>query len=358
MKTQKFKRFVSFLLIAGFAGYAFAAEESKSLHNEWKVDQSSVLVLINKYGKVDVQNWDQKLVSIDVAITVEHPDKEKAAKLLEYLTVEFSTSGNELKAITQIDERFSKLGGSSWGNDKEFSINYTVKMPKTLDTRLSNKYGDTYIDELTGYAEIDVKYGNLQANKIIRGDEKPLSTLILGYGKATIGEVNWFKVEMKYSKLEIDKSRALVMLTKYSKFYTDEASSIVSESKYDTYEVGRTDNFVVEGGYSKYNFDYVGKKLILETRYSGTAVKNMPADFEEIKINNSYGGIKLGIDGNASYYLKGEAKYAKISFPEGGKMNRIVSSTESSYDGNVGSDPNPSAKVTIYTKYGGVQLNY
>ena len=358
MKTLKFKFFVSFLLITVLTGYVFAAEVSKSLHQDWKTDPNSVLVLMNKYGKVDIQNWDQQRVTIDVTITVEHPDRERAEKLLEYLSVEFSTSGNELKAITQIDERFSKLGGSSWGNDKEFSIDYTVQMPKTLDTRLSNKYGDTFIDELTGYAEIDVKYGNLQANRIFRGDEKPLSTLILGYGKATIGEVNWFKVEMKYSKLEIEKSKALVMLTKYSKFYTDVASSIVAESKYDTYEVGRTDNFVVEGGYANYKFDYIGKKLMLETKYSGTTVKEIPASFEEIKIHNSYGGIKLGISDNASYYLKGESKYAKISFPEGGKMNRIVGSTESSYDGVVGSNPDPSAKVSIYTKYGGVNLEY
>jgi hypothetical protein len=358
MKTQKFKLIVSFLLITGLTGFAFAAEVSKSLHNDWKVDQNSVFVLMNKYGKVDIQNWDQQQLSVDVTITVEHPDKEKAAKLLEYLTVEFSTNENELSAITQIDQRFSKLGGSSWGNNKEFSIDFTVKMPKTLDARISNKYGDTFIDELTGYAEINVKYGNLQANKILRGDEKPLSTLVLGYGKATIDEVNWFKVEMKYSKLEIEKSKALVMLTKYSKFYTNEASSIVAESKYDTYDVGKADNFVVEGGYSKYNFDYIGKKLVLETKYSGTTVQKIPATFEEIKINNSYGGIKLGIDDGASYYLKGEAKYAKISFPEGGKMNRIVSSTESSYDGYVGSNPDPAAKVSIYTKYGGVQLDY
>ena len=356
MKTTKSKLLIALLLIFSSAAYVYATEITKSLHKEFDVNQNSVLVLKNKYGKIDVQNWDKNLVVIDVKIRVEHPNKETAQKLLDYLNVEFSESGKEIKAVTVINERFSK--GNKWGNNKEFSIDYTVKMPKSLDIKLSNKYGDTFIDELTGHAAIEIKYGNLQANKILRDDTKPLSFVILGYSKGIIEQVNWLKVIMKYSKLEIETSRAMVVESKYSKLYVDEASSIVAESKYDTYRIGKTDNFVITGSYSDYKLDYVGKKLYLETKYTGTTVEKMPTTFEKIDIQNGYGGVKLGIASGASYYLKGEARYANISFPSGGKMNRIQGNTSSSYEGTVGSDSDPKAKVTIKTSYGSVKLDY
>jgi len=358
MKTTKSKFVLSLLLIAAVSLTAMASEVSKKLNHEFKIDDNSSLTIQNKYGKVDVQNWNEKKVVIDVVIMIEHPDKEKAEKLLEYLDVNFSTDGNESKAITKINEKFNKLKGNNWGNGKKFSINYTVKMPKDLDLNLSNKYGDVYIDELTGHSDINVKYGNLQANKILRNDTKPLSTLTLGYGKGSVTEVGWMKIEIKYSKLKIEKSRALILLSKYSKLYIDEASSIVSESKYDAYEIGKTDNFVIEGAYSGYKIGYLGKKLSLTTKYTGTTVEKIPASFELIKISNSYGGIKLGIASDASYNLKGEARYAKISFPPSNNMSRIEKSNSATYDGIVGSSSNPKATVTITTSYGGVKLDY
>jgi len=358
MKTLKSKFLLSLLLIAVISFAANASEVSKKLSHEFKINENSSLVLQNKYGKIDVQNWDEKKVAIDVEIVIEHPDKEKAEKLLEYLDVDFSTTGNESKAITKIDERFNKLKGNNWGNGKKFHINYTVKMPKDLDLNLSNKYGDVYIDELTGYSKINVKYGNLQANKILRNDTKPLSSIILGYGKGNVSEVGWMKIEIKYSKLKIEKSRALVIQSKYSKLYIDEASSIVSESKYDSYEIETIDNFVIEGAYAGYKIGYLGKKLSLDTKYTGTTVDKIPASFELIKISNSYGGIKLGIASDASYHLKGEARYAKISFPSSNNMNRIEKSSSATYDGIVGSSSNPKARVVITTSYGGVKLTY
>ncbi len=358
MKTMKSKFLLSLLLIAVVSLSAYASEVSKKLNHEFQIDENSTLVLQNKYGKIDVQNWNENKVVIDVEIVIEHPDKEKAKKLLEYLDVDFSISGSTCKAITIIDDKFNRLKGNNWGNGKKFSINYTVKMPKDLDLDLSNKYGDVYIDELTGYSKINVKYGNLQANKILRNRTKPLSSIILGYGKGNITEVGWMKIEIKYSKLKIEKSRALVVQSKYSKLYIDEASSIVSESKYDAYEIGKTDNFVVKGAYSGYKIGYLGKKLSLTTKYTGTTVDKIPASFELIKISNSYGGIKLGIASDASYHLTGEARYAKISFPSSNNMNRIEKSNSATYDGIVGSSSNPKAKVVITTSYGGVKLNF
>lgn len=161
MRTIKFKiLFISLILLS--SNFILSAKElTKNLHKEFDVNENTVLVLQNKYGKIDIRNGQEQKVIIDVEIIVEHPSQETAQKILGYLDVEFSSSGNEIKAITYINDRINKIRGSNWGNNKKFRINYTVTMPKDLDIKLSNKYGDTFIDELTGYTEIDIKYGNL-----------------------------------------------------------------------------------------------------------------------------------------------------------------------------------------------------
>lgn len=359
MKKVKFNVSLVLLLVLANAAFGFPEKLNKKLHHDFDVKKGSELVIRNKFGKVDVQNWDQQKVSIDVVITVDYANREKAEKLLSYIDVEFSTDGNKLQAITQIDDRFNRIRNNGWRSDgKEFSIDYTVKMPSDLTLDLLNKYGDIFINKLSGQTRIEVKYGNLKINKLTRGNTDPMATVVLGYSNGTIEEANWLKVKMKYSKLEFTRAKALLVNSAYSKLYIDKVSSIVADSKYDTYRVGTAQNFVVEGAYSNYKFEFIGNKLILDTRYTGTTVQKVDANFAKISIDNEYGGIKLGIDRSASYLLKAHAKYASISYPEKAKVSRIIENTSTSVDGVIGSNPAPKAEVRIETRYGSVNLIY
>jgi hypothetical protein len=363
MKPLKFRKaaFILALIIsANISIYAGQDEYSKDIQKEYDVNAQTVLEIENKYGDVDITNWEKNKVVFDIKITVDHRKEEKARELLEYINIEFNQSGNTISAITDIDDKFNKSG---WifdlgGDTKEFSINYKVKMPKNLELELKNKYGDVFIDEIHGRADIAVKYGNLNANKIIRDNTKPLSKVFLGYSDgSTIEETQWLKLELKYSKLEIEKSKALIGVTKYSKLYIDEASSIVCESKYDQYKVGELSNFVGEAKYTDFRFKKVNKKLDLVTKYGDVEVNSVPKGFEKIDIENKYGHIEIEIDEDASYKLEGEAEYADIDYPSGYKISRIEESTDLSVSGIIGNDQNTKSEVIIDTQYGGVELD-
>ena len=103
----------------------------------------------------------------------------------------------------------------------------------------SNKYGNTDIDELHGLVNLDIKYGNLTAGKLTRGNIKPLNSLNLAYGKGTIDEAGWLDLTYKIRRAasEIEKSQALLLDSKYSKLSLGETSSVVGESKYDNIRI-------------------------------------------------------------------------------------------------------------------------
>ncbi len=364
MKTKKFKLKASIILFlfifANLASFAAKDEYSKELHKDYNVNEQSVLVVSNKYGDVDITNWKENKVSIDVKITVDHRDEEKAKELLEYLNVEFKKEGNKIYAETDINDKFNKSGWFfNFGSDsKEFSIDYTIKMPKTISLELTNKYGDVFINEITGYAQILVKYGNLKANKILRDNTKPLSFVELSYSEGSIEEVNWLKLKLKYSpKFEINKSKAIIAETKYSELRIEENSSLVCESSYDQYRIGTLNNMVCESKYTDINIDKLTKKLDLTNKYGDIDIDEIPAGFQEVKVYNKYGQIDLKIAENASYQIDGKAEYADIDIPGDAKVNRIEENTELSIEGYVGKDPNTKSKVKIETKYGSVDLD-
>ncbi len=356
LKSKSLLLLLSIQLFVIFTATAAVQEYTKNLHKEYPADENTLLIIQNRFGNVNINNWDKNEIVIDVIIKVDHKDEEKAKELLNYLNVEFSHDSNVISAITSIDERFNR--NISFGDSrKEFSIDYEVKMPKNTKLDIENKYGNLFINEITGHAMISVKYGNLKANKIIRDNTKPLSEVELAYSDGYIEEIEWLKLTMKYSKLEVEKSKALIAITKYSKLYVTKSSSIVCESKYDVYKIGSLANFVTTAAYTDFKFDEITKKIEIENRYGGFSVGYVPKDFEFIDIQNEYGSVKLGIDANASYQVIGNAKYGDIDYPTTGRVSRIKESTELNIEGTVGSDQNTSSKINIITKYGSIKLN-
>ena len=355
MKTKKFKAIALALLVSFFMIEIARAqdEKTKEYHESFGVSDDTKLLIENKYGNIDIKDWNQDQVKIDVIVTVKHRNDDKSEKLLGMIDVNISESGNDIKAVTNFDDKFGNIG-----DDTEVSVDYSVQMPADIDIEISNKYGDIFISEVTGHAMVTLKYGNLKANRIIHGNEKPLSQVNLKYTEAaSIEEANWLKVNMKYANLNIGKLRALVLISGYSAINVDEASSIVSEGGYDNYNFGKLDNFVTTIKYSNIKIEEISEQFNSESNYSDFKIGYMPAGFESVTIDNKYGSYKIGIDESASYKLAGEASYAKISYYETGKVSKILENNSMTVNGTVGTDSNTDSFVKIVTKYGSVKLD-
>ena len=340
------------------ASLTLSAEEvKKEFHQEYTPGPNTTLEINNRYGDVVISSWDQNQIVIDVKVTVELPSKDKAEKLISYIDIQFSEEGNLIKARTVIDDKFSFSG---WGGEsKKFSIDYNVKMPAGTALTLANRYGNTKITELTNLVNLDIKYGNLTAGKLTRGNEKPWSSLNLAYGKGTIDEAGWMTLNIRYTgNLEITKSTALLLDSKYSKLTLGETSSVVGESKYDNIRIGSIKNLDLDNGYSDVNIEKLVTKLRYEGSYGSFSIESIPAEFESINLATRYMGVKLGIAENASYELDGHVRYGGIKYNEDNfKFNRrIIENNSTEIAGVVGKEDSPSSKVKIVASYGSVRL--
>lgn len=359
MKKVTFKIFLLTalsLLLAGQKVQAGMEEFSKVIQKEFSVNSNSSLEINNKYGDIHVQNWEQNSFKIEVKITVDVKDKGQAEKLLDMLNVVFSQDGDHITAITKISEDFGKSHGWFGNSGKKFSINYKVNMPRKNNLKVLNKYGSIFIDELDGFTDIDLKYGSLNINKLTRGDEKPMNQIAAAYSKVSIEECNWLKLQLSYcNNINLERSKAIILLSKYSGGNLGQLSSLVGDNSYDHYKISDLANVVIEAQYSNFQVNSVAKKIDLNIRYSDFKVNNVPKTFESVEISNRYGKVNLGIEPGASYKLDGVAKFANIEYPnDNARLNRISENTRLTVNGTIGNAPK--ATVKINTEYGGVRL--
>jgi hypothetical protein len=345
------------VIMAAFGLQAQDNPYTKVIRKEFQVNQNTRLELVNQYGNVDIVNVDDQRLTIEVNLKVNVRDKEKANDILNTVSIKITQEGDVIKAITELDDDFSRMFKGFNTNDGGLEINYTVTMPKNLPVNLSNKYGNVFVDQLVSTSTLDIKYGKLTANRILHDSKEPLTKVYLSYSKGTIQEARWIELDIKYSQLNITDSKALALLSKYSKVYITNGTSIVSESKYDTYEMGKLNNFITTAAYGHFVVNELSGKLQVDTKYSDVIVDKISAGFEQIKINNSYGTYKLGIDPNASYKLNGYSKYCTIIYPESNaRVNQFNENNELKVDGVVGNNPKPSAEVSVNSRYGNIRL--
>ncbi len=359
MKKSAYKPGILLLTALLLFTFSVAAQDevTKEFHKEYKAAQGTKLDLSNRYGDMVVQTSETDQVVIDVKVTVRYPSRERAEKLLNYIDVQFSEGAGYIGAKTVIDEKFSFTG---WGGEsRRFSIDYNVKMPVWMDLALSNRYGNTDLDDLKGLVELDIKYGNLTASKFLRGDEKPMNTLSLAYGKGSIEEAGWLDALIRYcGNFTVEKSQALLLDSKYSKLELGTTSSVVGETKYDNLRIESINNLVLDAGYADINIGTLAKKLVFEGGYGSFNIDRIPSGFESLEVESKYMGVGLGIDESASYNLDARVSYGGLKFNEDNFEHRrhIVENNLSETSGIVGKDKSPTATVKVSSSYGTVRL--
>jgi hypothetical protein len=357
MKRSAYKSGIVLALIALLLSFPLAAQEvSKEFHKEYRADMNTTLDISNRYGDVVITAWDKDQVVIDVKVTVSHSDRSKAERYLGMIDVQFSEGTNLISAKTVIEDNFNFSG---WGSNREFKINYTVKMPYSTNLTLANRYGNTDIDELRGLVNLDIKFGGIEVDKLTRGNEKPYNKLVIAYSKGNITEAGWLDLNARYtSTLTIGKSQALLIDSRYSKLKIGETSSIVGDAKYDTYNIEKINNLILMSGYTTVNIGTLTKKLNTEGSYGSLNVDQIPAGFESIDVSIRYSSARLGIAESASYRLEGKSSYGGIKFNEDNFsfQKKIIENNSSEISGVIGKENSPGAKVTVSTTYGSVKL--
>jgi hypothetical protein len=330
MKNLRSKTGMSIIVFLLFAGVTvFGQKAEKEIKKDYDISEGFTLGIDNKYGSIEVVNWDKDELSVVVTIKVEATTQDKADKLLDGITVDIS----EEKSAVYFDTDFDLPKMKSKTN---YEVIYTVSTPSYLNVMLEQIYGNIFIQEISGEALIEVKYGNIEAEKLVRAQKEEWNTIEVGYGNVSIAETGMLAVELKYGAIDVVNSDELSIESAYSKLALGDVNILSLESKYDKVVMEKMSGSAsIESAYTQVNLGYISK------------------DFSEISAEMTYGNLKGELDPNASFSINAEASYGSINVPDG-DYHSSKENNRHTVEGEVGSSPD--AVVDVSLRYGSLKF--
>lgn len=331
MKNQQFKQRVSIvflLLLAGIMLPLTAQKANKKIAESYSVRKGFTLGIENVYGEINITSWERDEVSVTVTIETEAGSQSKADAMLDDIEISISESSNAVYFETDIDV------GSMKGN-KKVNVAYEVKAPAYINAAIEQKYGDVYIQELTGVADLEIMYGGLVAGALTPSTDA-WNSLELAYGNADIERASPISAEIKYSEITIDNAVLLEIESAYSELYLGEVGELELESKYDKLKV---------------------KSLLgsmeIESAYTQVTIDMVSSGFEEIDAEMTYGNFTAGLENGTSFDIEAEVVYGSVRIPDG-SWSSEKQGNKQEISGTVGRGGKGS--ITVDMKYGNLLL--
>lgn len=281
---------------------------TKEIHKGFLYKENMQLNIQNRYGNISVIPTQQDSITIDVTVSVEHYEEEKANKLLDEINIQFHKYNNIAKAETTISRLF-KTG-------LKFSINYIVRMPSDVKLNINNKFGNVNFEgDIESVATLDIEYGKLFANRIKCQDTLSKHIIKLNYSEADIKESDNIKLMANYSKVKIGLSKQLIVASKYTKLSLDSNTYLIASCHYDSYFINKTKSANILKG-TKSNISIKNLNERAEIKLNEGEINITPEGiFKYINITTKDVNTTINIAQNIQYLFDLNYIDSKITYP-------------------------------------------
>ena len=350
MKTIRYKMCSLLLLISFlFMGMGVQSQEAytRDYNERYEVNRSVNVEVENKFGMVKVTTTDENFVEVNVVITVEDASEKRAQEIFDHIEIQIDGSASEVVATTEIGGRFSNK------SDKDdFSIDYTITMPRTGSVDITNKFGDCAIDDIDGEAELSVYYGALTTGKLNAED----NDVFLGFSKGTIQFIREGNIELEYSNLTIKGADRLEMDTQFSELRATAIGDLRMDSQYDTHELGVIGTLECDAQFSTISVELIARWISLDSSYGSLTVAETSEKLEKVTIDNEFGDVEIKFHNSPSLSIDAHASMGDIDFPKTDGLDK----KDSGYTGKriAGKIHGGNVPVELETSYGSIELDW
>lgn len=347
-----------------FAALFLQAQEYSDnikLSKSFRVNKSSTVEVYNKYGKLHVITWARDSVKFDVDASIKSSSNEKVKKLRDKISFDFTGTEYYITAKTIFSNQYSgffkdlvDFAEGILTSDNYVEINYKVYVPEYVNIKLNNKFGDIYIESLTGDININLSNGDLKAN-----DFKGNSTLRISMGDADIKTINNGKVYVNYSELNIDNVEQLNLDSRLSRINIDKANIIKILSKKDKVYITKLNQIYGELYFSDFTAYNLENKISFKSNYGNVNLEMISKDFKFIDITSEYTDMTLLFEDDASFDIDITDKDANIKYPSDNVniKKEAINVDENRFNtfGTIGKGT-PTAKVKVSAIKGNIQI--
>jgi len=340
-------------------GQAFS--EKKVSREVMPVTRETTLEVDNKYGTIQITSWNKDSVEIRAEVEAFSSDLDRLRKMFQGVNVNISGSSYLVRAYTSFTQNISMLFESFKGltsrlipYESRIQVNYFIKAPEYIDMRITNKYGDVYMENNTGNLTLNLSNGAFKANML-----NEANGFDLVFCDATVNRLVKGRMNTSFSEVEIDESTDLSISSVSSKFKLEKTGTINTESRRDEFFIGSINSLKGSSYFSDIRIEEVLKEINMVTKYGDLDAEFIGSGIEIVTLNSDFTDISLSFDESVSYNLDIRHLNAFVVLPgDDAKLEKKVLSEEKkeymTY-GTVGRNPG-SVKVVIDATRGNIYI--
>ncbi|WP_375558646.1 DUF4097 domain-containing protein [Bernardetia sp. OM2101] len=325
-------------------------EKQKVVKATFKVNSTDLLSISNKYGNVNFTNHNENKVSVHITILAWGRSDKDAQDILDRITIDQDNDSESIHFETQIEE---SKGGYNCNQREGFEINYEVKIPKSLNIDVENKFGSVTIGDLNGKLNLDVKHGNFNGHNLT-GQRHAIS---VQFGNLSINEIASADIDVAHGSINIDKSSTdLKIESKHSNVRIDEANVLQVDAKHGNMRIGTVSKITGENKFGRIEIRKVLKSAVLQLKHGNCQLEQIAKGFERIEVENSFGAIELRFDSDAKFQFEARTEHGSIrnSMPNTTVQRQEDDDNEQILEGKTNGGGN--AKVRITNEHGSIRL--
>ncbi|WEK35307.1 MAG: hypothetical protein P0Y53_22680 [Candidatus Pseudobacter hemicellulosilyticus] len=179
------------------AGDDDRVEKTKTYSKAYPVGDNERITLENKFGDLQIKHWNKNEVQVDVTITARASTDDRAAKILDNISIIDGKNSSGVFFRTKTGENQNQKWNK--GEKQGFQIDYIVHLPAQNPLSATNEFGPLTIDNHSGEITLVSKFGSLSAGKLSQ-----VKKIYVEFGKASITSVNNGNINIKFSPFQIN----------------------------------------------------------------------------------------------------------------------------------------------------------
>ncbi len=338
---------------------------SKTVRKGYKVSQGVNLEISNKYGEIIFNTWEKDSIKIVIHVLAHGKNKDATEKLMSRADFEFS-QGNENIVVKTVFDKSKGFFKDLWNDISDYSksilnkdqldINYEVYLPSYTNINLTNKFGDVFLDEVSGNVDVSISNGSLKA-----GHLSASANLNLSFGDADIKSVKNAKITLKSVDLNLGNSQQLNLQSHSSNVIIKKADKITLNSRTDKIKIDSLDVLSGRGVFSKIIILSLHKNIKLETSYGSLKIYELKKTVAKVNLKGKATDIHLSFSN--SMYLKTNVitKEGRFDFPKAYSLKQTYTDRREKFirtSGFIGEAKYYPASINIEAQGGDVVMKF
>ncbi|MEM9143969.1 MAG: hypothetical protein AAGA86_13350, partial [Bacteroidota bacterium] len=272
---------------------------SKTVEKTFALSNAGELKMENKYGTITLNGWDKEEVAVSVSITVNHRKKENAKDLLKRIRPEFRSGSDYVSVVSAIANKntgwfadfFNKTNPIDFDRG-HVHIDYEVFLPSKAELRITNRFGDVYIEGWSGPLNATIEHGDLWV-----GEDLNRVDVILKFGKIRARNMDYASIDLKNGELDMENSKSLRLNSSGSRMDFNSVTSLEIYSNKDNIAMEESD--VVYGNlkFTTFNLQRLGNDVDLTLKIADMRINGILQPEAHIALKQESSDISLDVNG-------------------------------------------------------------